>query len=410
MENETVKVYRYRWLVLLAFGVEALMTQVLWITFAPITSAAAAHYGKSDLMIGLLSMVFMIVYILVVLPAAWVIDTWGFRAAVGLGAVLTAVFGLLRGLFASNYTIVFLSQVGIAAGQPLVIGAITKIAARWFPVRERATASGLGTLALYIGPLVAMLLTPYLLLRIGMSRMLLIYGVAAAVSAMFFFIVAREHPPTPAGRDERVLMFNGLKSMLRRRDFLFLLVMFFIGLGMFNCVSTWVEDIVRPRGFSISQAGALGGLMLVGGIVGAIIVPLVSDKIRRRKPFLVLAFIGLVPGLLGMTLATGYGLLLLSGFVFGFFLLSAGPIGFQYAAEITHPAPEGTSNSLLILMGQVSGIAFIMAMDATKDPATGAMTTALLVLTALAAVGTVLAALLHESPVHGGHRPSAENR
>jgi len=405
MESETLKVYRYRWLVLIAFVLVGLMTQVLWITFAPITSAAAVFYGKSDLMIGLLSMVFMIVYILVVLPAAWAIDTWGFKAAVGLGAVLTAVFALLRGLFASNYTVVFLSQVGIAVGQPLVIGAITKIAARWFPVRERATASGVGTLALYLGPLAAMLLTPYLYLRIGMSRMLLLYGVVSAVAAVVFLLVAREHPPTPAGRDERVLMFDGLKSMLRRRDFLFLLIMFFVGLGMFNSISTWVEDIVRPRGFSISQAGVLGGLMLVGGIVGAVIIPLVSDKSRRRKPFIFMAFAGLVPGLIGMTYATSYGLLLLSGFVFGFFLLSAGPIGFQYAAEITHPAPEGTSNSLLLLMGQISGIVFIMGMDAMKDRATGAMTTSLLVLAALAVAGAVLAVFVRESPLYGERRP-----
>jgi sugar phosphate permease len=406
MENETLKVYRYRWLVLLSFVFVGLMTQVLWITFAPITSAAAAFYGKSDLMIGLLSMVFMIVYIIIALPAAWAIDTWGFKAAVGLGAVLTAVFALLRGLFASNYTVVFLSQVGIAVGQPLVIGAITKVAARWFPVRERATASGVGTLALYLGPLVAMLLTPYLYLRIGMSRMLLLYGVASAAAAAFFLIVAREHPPTPAGRDERVLMLDGLKSMLRRRDFLFLLVMFFVGLGMFNSIS----NIIRPRGFSISQAGALGGLMLVGGIVGAIIIPLASDKSRRRKPFIFMAFAGLIPGLIGMTYATSYGLLLLSGFVFGFFLLSAGPIGFQYAAEITHPAPEGTSNSLLLLMGQISGIVFIMGMDAMKDPATGAMTTSLLVLAALAVGGAVLAALVRESPVHGERPAVTEKR
>jgi len=408
MNGETTKIYRYRWLVLIAFVLVGLMTQVLWITFAPITSAAAVFYGKSDLMIGLLSMVFMIVYILIVLPAAWAIDTWGFKAAVGLGAVLTAVFGLLRGIFASNYTVVFLSQVGIAAGQPLVIGAITKIAARWFPVRERATASGVGTLALYLGPLAAMLLTPYLYLRIGMSRMLLLYGVASAVAAGFFLLVAREHPPTPAGRDERVLMFDGLKSMLRQRDFLFLLIMFFVGLGMFNSISTWVEDIVRPRGFSISQAGALGGLMLVGGIVGAVVVPLVSDKSRRRKPFILMAFAGLVPGLIGMTFATSYGLLLLSGFVFGFFLLSAGPIGFQYAAEITHPAPEGTSNSLLLLMGQISGIVFIMGMDAMKNKATGAMTTSLLALAALAVAGAVLAVFVRESPVYGERRLPSE--
>jgi MFS family permease len=404
MEEIPVRVYRYRWLVLLAFILVAGMTQVLWITFAPITSAAADFYGKSDLMIGLLSMSFMIVYVLVVLPSAWVIDTWGFRAAVGFGAVLTAVFGLTRGLFASNYAIVFLSQIGIAVGQPFVIGSTTKIAARWFPARERATATGLGTLALYLGPLAAMLLSPFLVLRLGMGPMLRAYGIAAAVAAAFFLVVAREHPPTPAGRDEqRVLMFDGLKSMLRRRDFVFLLAMFFVGLGMFNSVSTWVEDIVRPRGFTISQAGWLGGLMLIGGIIGAIVIPLVSDRSGRRKPFILLALVGLIPGLLGLTLATASWLLFLSGFVFGFFLLSAGPIGFQYAAEITRPAPEGTSNSLLLVMGQISGIAFILAMDALKDPATGAMTTSLLVLAALTAVSAILAALIRESPIYKAH-------
>jgi MFS family permease len=401
MEDKAVKVYGYRWLVLIAFAFEALMTQVMWITFAPITGPAAAFYGKPDLMIGLLSLVFMLVYILVVLPAAWAIDTWGFRKAVGLGAILTAVFGLMRGIFASNFTIVLISQIGIAFGQPLVVGAITKVAARWFPVEDRVTASGLGTLALYLGPLVAMLATPFLFLRIGMGGTLGLYGVLSALSAVFFLVVAREHPPTPAGRDERVLMYDGLKSMLRQRDFLFLLVMFFVGLGIFNGVSTWVEDIVRPRGFSISQAGAMGGVMLVGGMVGAVAIPLLSDRTRRRKRFLVMALAGLIPGLLGLTYATTYPMLLLSAFVFGFFLLSAGPIGFQYGAEITHPAPEGTSNSLLILMGQVSGIAFIVGMDTMKDAATGSMTLSLLILAALSAVCAVLGVFVRESPIHG---------
>jgi len=176
--------------------------------------------------------------------------------------------------------------------------------------------------------------------------------------------------------------------------------MFFIGLGMFNGISTWIEDIVRPRGFTISQAGMLGGLMLGGGIIGAVIIPLLSDQSRRRKPFLLLALVGLIPGLVGMTYSTSYWLLLLSGFLFGFFLLSAGPVGFQYAAEITHPAPEGTSNSLLLVMGQISGIAFIFGMDALKAPDTGAMTTSLLALAALVVIALILAAMLRESPVY----------
>lgn len=399
-KEKSFRTYGYRWVVLLAFVMIAVMTQVLWITFAPITGAAARFYHTSDLMIGLLSMSFMIVFILVFLPSAYAIDTWGFRKAVGIGAVLTAVFGLTRGLFASHFTIVLLSQVGIALGQPFVIGAITKIAARWFPVKERATASAIGTLALYLGPLLAMFLTPYLALHIGIARMLLIYGIASAAAAALFLLVAREHPPTPAGEEARVLMFEGLKSMLRRRDFLFLLIMFFVGLGMFNSVSTWVENIIRPRGFSISQAGVLGGLMLGGGIVGAVVISLLSDQSRRRKPFLLLATIGLIPGLMGIAYSTSYWLLLASGFAFGFFLLSAGPIGFQYAAEITHPAPEATSNTLLLVAGQISGIIFIFGMDALKAPASGAMTASLLILAALTVGSTILAGLLAESPVY----------
>ncbi len=376
------------------------MTQVLWITFAPITGEAARFYQTSDLMIGLLSMSFMIVFILVFMPSAYAIDTWGFRKAVGLGAILTAVFGLTRGLFASNFIVVLVSQVGIAIGQPFVIGAITKIAARWFPAEERATASAIGTLALYLGPLLAMFLTPVLALHIGISSMLLAYGVAAVAAALLFLLVAREHPPTPAGGEERVRMLDGLKSMVGQRDFIFLLFMFFVGLGMFNSVSTWIENIVRPRGFNISQAGVLGGLMLVGGILGAVVISLISDHYRRRKPFILLALIGLVPGLLGITFSTNYWLLLVSGFIFGFFLLSAGPIGFQYAAEITHPAPEATSNTLLLVMGQISGIIFIFGMDAFKDPTSGAMTTSLLILAALTGAAATLAGRLRESPLY----------
>jgi MFS family permease len=403
MKNETIRTYGYRWVLLAAFMLLVAMNQGLWITFAPITGDAMRFYGASDIAIGLLSMIFMIVYILLVLPCAWLIDTWGFRGAVSLGAALTAVFGLTRGLFADNFTLVFVSQIGIAAGQPLILGAITKLAARWFPTDERATAVGLGTLGMYLGVLASMLATPALLAWLGMRGMLLACGVAAAAGAALFILAAREHPPTPSGvgaDDARALMFDGLKQMLRQRDFILLMVIFFIGLGMFNGVTTWIEEILAPRGFTASQAGIAGGLMLIGGIVGAFVLPMVSDAMRRRKPFVVIALLGLLPGLAGLAFATSWWLLAAGAFVFGFFLLSAGPIGFQYGAEITLPAPEGTSNSMLLVMGQVSGIVFIFAMDGLKAP-NGAMTVSLVGLICLTVVAVVLSLFLKESPIRG---------
>jgi cyanate permease len=381
----------YRWLVLAVFMLVAFINQASWITFAPITGEAARHYGTSDLVIGLLSMVFMIVYVLLAIPSAWVIDSRGFRLAVGVGALLTALGALGRGAFASNLALVFVAQLVIAAGQPLILGSITRLAACWFPVEERATAAGLATLSIYLGILAAMLLTPMLTLRYGIRGMLLSYGFVAVVAAVIFLAAARERAPGSA----RVPMFDGLKAMLRNRDFILLLVIFFIGLGLFNGVTTWIEAIVRPRGFDMAQAGLLGGAMLVGGILGAVIVPLVSDGLRRRKPFIILALFGLLPGLAGLAFARVYWLLLASGFWFGFFLLAAGPVGFQYGAELTRPAPEGTSNSLLVVMGQISGILFIFAMDALP----GSMTVSLIALMALSVAAGVLACLLGESPI-----------
>ena len=85
--------------------------------------------------------------------------------------------------------------------------------------------------------------------------------------------------------------------------------------------------------------------MVVGGIIGALVMPSLSDHYRKRTPFLVLAVVGATLGLVGITYATSYWFLLASAFVLGFFLLSAGPIGFQYGAEVAYPAPEGTTAS-----------------------------------------------------------------
>lgn len=402
MQQSGFKVYRVRWLMLSTYMMIVAVNQLLWITFAPITGDATTYYGVSDLQIGILSMCFMIVYIVVSIPASWIIDKYGIRAGVGTGAVFTGIFGLMRGFAGTNYQLLLIAQIGIAVGQPFILNAITKLAARWFPLEERATAAGLGTLAMYIGILLGMTLTPYLIIGSGIGGMLDIYGIVSIVTAILFVVLMKERPPTAPCRsdqEERSLVFDGFRNTIRTRDFIWLMIIFFIGLGVFNSVTTWIEDILRPRGFSATQAGITGGIMIMGGIVGAIIIPLLSDRNKKRTPFIIVALTGATIGLIGITFATTYWLLLISGMILGFFLLSAGPIGFQYGAEITFPASEGTSNGMLLLMGQISGIAFIFGMDSFKSPETGSMTPSLVLLIGLMVLSILMSFTLKESVI-----------
>jgi cyanate permease len=253
---------------------------------------------------------------------------------------------------------------------------------------------------MYIGILAGMTLTPYLTIGSSIGGMLYIYGIISVLSALLFLVFAKEAPPTPPcppGKEERSLVLDGFKQTLHTRDFNWLMLIFFIGLGVFNSVTTWIENILSPRGFSTIQAGITGGLMILGGIIGAIIIPMLSDFYRKRTPFIIIALAGSTLGLIGITFATHYWLLLTSGAITGFFLLSAGPIGFQYGAEITFPASEGTSNGLLLLMGQISGIAFIFGMEGFKSSITGSMTKPLIVLIGLMIISLGLATRLKES-------------
>src|SRR5690606_28554448 len=156
------KLYGYRWVVLAVFMFINLTIQILWITYAPITGPAANFYNVTDLQIGVLAMAFMIAFIPLSIPVSWLIDTYGFRIAVSIGAILMSVFGFLRGFAGTDYAMVLWSTIGIAIAQPFLLNAWTKVPANWFAIEERATAVGLITLANLVGTALGMVLTPLL--------------------------------------------------------------------------------------------------------------------------------------------------------------------------------------------------------------------------------------------------------
>ncbi len=175
-DTADVRVYGYRWVMLAAFMFVNVTIQILWICFAPVTHEAMQFYRVSELSIGWLAMLFMVVYIPLAIPAAWAIDTYGFRKAVSLGAVLLGVFGLLRGLHTSDFRWTVLCTIGLAVAQPLILNAFTKLAALWFPLEQRATIVGLLFLATFLGIAIGEAATPPLVMRFGLAEMQRIYG------------------------------------------------------------------------------------------------------------------------------------------------------------------------------------------------------------------------------------------
>ena len=387
--SSTPKVYPYRWVILLAFMLISAVVQIQWLAHAAVARPAEVYYeGQFDpssfFNIDFLAMVYMLVYLVMSFPASYMIDTYGIRVGISIGAVLAGVAGLMKGLFADSFTAVVVAQVGLAIAQPFILNAVTAVSVRWFPLRERGMAAGFSALAQYIGIVIAMLVTPFMVgsdpakpgYGTGFESMLLTYGWLTFAVAVVTLVLLREKPPTPPSTEtmQRHSFTEGVKHILKQRDMQITLLLFLVGLGIFNAVSSMTDSIAENAGVQDSD-GLIGGLMLIGGILGALILPILSDKFRKRKVFLVICIAGMVPGIFGLTFAgdlstdpsTVYTISLVSSFVLGFFIMSAGPLGFQYAAEVSHPAPESTSQGMLLWVGQVTGMIFVAGMSVESN-------------------------------------------
>ena len=350
-----------RWGVLAAYVLVVGLSQLLWLNFAPLGLLVQTRYHVSELVASLLVLVFPLLYVLLSIPAGAMTDRRGYRHTVGVGAVLMAVGACVR-IYDASFWALLAGQVIIAIAQPYVVNGISKLVTDWFSEEQGAIATGLGTMGMFIGMAVGMAATPPLVGAAGLRGTMVIFAVVSIAAAVVFYAVVRENDAVrsaaaPAG-------FGGL---LRDRRILVLLVLAFLGLGVFNGLTTWLEQILAPFGLDAEKAGLVGGVIIVGGIAGAVVVPLLSDLARRRKPFLIACVVAALATTYPLCSSGQLGTVLVLGGLYGFFFLPAFALLLEMCAQVAGARAAGAATSLLMLAGNAGGVAVILAMDAVKS-------------------------------------------
>lgn len=352
----------YRWVILAAIFPMIISTEMMWLTLAPISSMVRETYQVSSLSVDLFSMSYMVMFIIFSIPASWVVDRYGYRVSLIIGALLTAVFGVVRASFSGDFTIMLVSQFLIAIGQPFLLNISTKVPANWFPANERSTAAGILTMAQYVGFAIPMLIAPLLADKEGIPFVLQVFAGIAVISAVVSILFTKEKPivpppgPQPSSED---LSVRTIKKLLSNRSYITILVVCFISIGIFNAVLTLLETILIPRGVSSAQAGVVGSVFVVAGVIGAVLLPIISDMKGTRKPFFIGSILILIPVYVGFTFVSNYMTLTIIAGIAGFSIMGVAPILFQHGSEIAYPIQEGTSLGIILLMGQISGIVFV---------------------------------------------------
>ena len=338
---------RARWSVVVVFALLGGVTQVLWVTYAPVADAASSHYGVTDGAIGWLANVFPLLYVLLAIPAGLVLDRW-FRGGLAAGAVLTALGALLR-LGGDGYAWALAGQLLVGVAQPLVLNAITGVASRYLPPERRPAGIAVGSAGTFGGLIVGFGLGA----AIPSIRPLLTVQAGLAVVVAVAVLAALRVPGTH--RATRAPGLGAVRATLRDPVLRRLCGLVFVPFGVFVALSTFAQPLLEPAGVSEQTAGLILVANVVAGVLGCAVVPVFAYRRTREMRVLAVALVVTSMACLALAVAPGVAVGFVAVTALGFVLLPALPIVLELT-ERRAGAAEGTATGLIWLTGNLGGL------------------------------------------------------
>jgi predicted MFS family arabinose efflux permease len=341
------------WFAIGAYALVAAVSQLLWLTYAPITTDSAHALGVSEDLIGLLAEIFPLVYVLLAIPAALLLDRW-LRPTLVLATGLMFAGALIR-VVEIDFATAVAGQLMIAVAQPAVLAAVTKVAAERAAPESRPEAIAIGSAGIFLGILLSFILGATVGAANGLQTLLLInLGFAAAA---FLLIAQALRRPAPHEDEDLVAVSLGqLRKIYTDPLYSRLAILVFLGMGVFNGVATWLEVLLKPAGVSADTAGAMLVVLTVAGIVSAVAVaPGVATRSAESRYLQLAGVAGAVCfATLAVTDAVPVAFAALG--VLGFFLLAAQPVILELSERKSGAATAASVAGAIFLAGNLGGI------------------------------------------------------
>ncbi|XP_068539268.1 heme transporter FLVCR2 isoform X1 [Anas acuta] len=399
-----VRVSRRRWVVLLLFSSYSLCNAFQWIQYGSISNVFMRFYGVSAFAIDWLSMSYMLTYIPLLFPVAWLLDRRGLRLIALTGSALNALGAWVKlgSLRPPLFPVTVLGQVICSLAQVFILGMPSCIASVWFGSREVSTACSIAVfgnqsrvtslqsklkilkLGIALGFLVPPVLVPNVenVEKLAYHISIMFFMTAGVATALFILVVIvfKEKPPYPPSQAQALIQLRpaveysyvqSILRLLRNTSFVLLMVTYGLNTGCFYSLSTLLNRMVIHHypGEEVN-AGRIGLTLVLSGMAGALISGLWLDRTKTYKQTTLVVYIMSLVGMIVYTFTLSLGhlwVVFVTAGVLGFFMTGYLPLGFEFAAELTYPESEGTSSGLLNVSAQIFGIAFTISQGQIMD-------------------------------------------
>ena len=381
-----------------------------------------------------------------VIPASWILNKYGLRFSILLGASGTAIGSWIKcaSVDPSRFWLTMTGQSIVAASQLFILHIPSRLAAVWFGSHEVSRATSVGVFGNQVGIALGFLLPPFIIRicksvdpshthhhlmanstdidsdrinedEVSDALSIMFYGVAVVttiilVMMIIFFDEKPKKSPSVAvamANDQMASAGykNTLKTLLSSKNFILLLISYGLNVGVFYGISTVLNDLITTRfggtkdtdAKAAEDAGLMGHIMVIAGIFGSVVGGAVLDATKKFKETTMITYILSLMGMIMFGFSLKFGEVIWPLFIvsalLGFAMTGYLPIGIEFAAEISYPHPEGTSAGLLNCGAQIFGMALTFGPSALINYTKDNLACSILYMVALM-IGTVLTAMI----------------
>jgi ACS family hexuronate transporter-like MFS transporter len=346
----------YRWIILLLATLVQVGVSILQQAPAALGPVLTRDLDLSRAQIGILSSAIWGGMLFAMLPVGLLIDRHGERRLIMAGVTAMALLVLWAtqvGAFVWLLVLFLLASLGASTSAP---GGSKAIAA-WFPHSQRGGAMGMRQTGVTIGGLMAAFLLPPVAVRFGWEVSLELAVGLALVTVLCFALFYRELPAGVDADGEATSPRVPIRSMVRDPSFLAATGYAFVFMGVQGSAASYLTlSLHEEVRLSVVAAGVFLAVFQVGGIAGRIGWGVVSDRMGRRSPVMVLVGLIAMGSCLAMASAGEDTLIPLVG-VFAF-LLGLSAMGWN-GVYLTLLAESVPIQAAATAMGASLTIAFV---------------------------------------------------
>lgn len=152
-KSGALRLYGRRWLMLLLFSSVSMSNGYQWIQYSVISDIIMKFYSVEAVAVDMISMVYMIVYVLLIVPSSWLLEKKGIRVTLLLATAFNCAGAWIKVGSARPdlFWVTALGQCLCAITQVFTLGIPPRLAAVWFGLNEVSSACSIGVFANQVG-------------------------------------------------------------------------------------------------------------------------------------------------------------------------------------------------------------------------------------------------------------------